>query len=235
MRADEVRVGDGALVVGRAGRDHLAARPGHAGAERRRREVQDELGARVAAAAHRPVGRPDVLADLSGEACRSRTRRRGRRAARRTRRRGREPGDSRAEKVRALVEDVVGGELLLRARDPRTCARGGRARQQLKSVAADADGRAPSANTVGERARGSRAKRLELAPLASRRTRATGRGPRAGSRPTTCSGNAATVTPSAPRPGEREQWSGWRRRRRWCDVRECKRGSGARLEDYAPR
>ena len=64
VRADEVRVGDGALVVGGARRDHLAARLGDAEPERGGREVDDDLGPRVAAAAHRPVGRPDVLADL---------------------------------------------------------------------------------------------------------------------------------------------------------------------------
>ena len=65
LRADQVRVGDRALVVGRARRDHLAAR--RRSTPRRNGEAErftHELGARVAAPAHRAVGRPDVLADL---------------------------------------------------------------------------------------------------------------------------------------------------------------------------
>jgi hypothetical protein len=64
VRADEVRVRDGRLVVARAGRDHLAARTDDAEAKRRRREVEHELGPCLAAAPHGPVRRPSVLAHL---------------------------------------------------------------------------------------------------------------------------------------------------------------------------
>ncbi len=55
LRADLVDVGDGALVIARARRDQLAPRTLDPDAEGRRREVADELGARVRAASHRPV------------------------------------------------------------------------------------------------------------------------------------------------------------------------------------
>jgi hypothetical protein len=67
LSADRVRVEQQRLVVGGAGREHLAPRRVDAHAIRRGRDVDDDLGARVAAAPHRPVGRPRVLADFDGD------------------------------------------------------------------------------------------------------------------------------------------------------------------------
>ena len=73
--------------------------PSTPSAERRRRDVDDDLGARVAAAAHRAVGRPDVLADLDRERRRSRT-----------------------SKTVVAEGHAVGVERPARARRARTCA-----------------------------------------------------------------------------------------------------------------
>ena len=86
LPADGVGVEQHRLVVGGARRQHLAPRRVDAHAVRRGRDVDDDLGARIAAPAHRPVRRPRVLADLDGDGRRSRTRRGSRRAARRRRR-----------------------------------------------------------------------------------------------------------------------------------------------------
>ena len=120
--------------------------------------LQDELGARVAAAAHGAVGRPDVLADLDGDRAEVEgvdaiaaedalgVEREARRAA----------GEG-----AALVEDVVRGELLLRgeAEDPAAVDE----RAAVEEVAPDADREADGEDGAvpGRLPR----EALELAPL----------------------------------------------------------------------
>ena len=65
--ADEVGVRDDGLVVARACRDHLPARVHDPDAERRRRQVADELCAGITATAHRSVRGPQVLAHFDRE------------------------------------------------------------------------------------------------------------------------------------------------------------------------
>src|SRR5690606_34692202 len=64
VAAHEIGVDDRALVVGRAGGDHLAARALYPGPKGRGGQVDHDLGPGVAAPPHGPVWRPDVLADL---------------------------------------------------------------------------------------------------------------------------------------------------------------------------
>ena len=97
VAADQVGVDDGRLVVGGAGRDHLPPGRQHA-------------GPRVAAAPHRPVGGPDVLAHLEADD----TEVEAEDLVAERRAVGLHRPERGAPGVGAgLVEDVVGGQLLL--------------------------------------------------------------------------------------------------------------------------
>jgi hypothetical protein len=68
LRADGIGVDQGDLIVRRAGGEHLLARRDDADAIGRGREVEDDLGAGIAAPTDGAVGGPGVLTDLHRDA-----------------------------------------------------------------------------------------------------------------------------------------------------------------------
>jgi hypothetical protein len=110
LGAHPVGVGERRLVVGRAGGKHLAVGRDHADAEGGGGDVDHHLRPRVAPPPHRAVRRPDVLADLDRQQAEVESE--DVVAQRHAAGIEGEPGGTAREGAR-LVEDVVGGELLL--------------------------------------------------------------------------------------------------------------------------
>ena len=112
VAAHQVGVHNRRLVVRCSGRDHLPARAHHASSIRRSRKVEDELGTAVAAPPHRPLWRPNVLADLERDGAEiERDDGVGEWRARRVEMHVRHP----AREGARFVEDVVGGQFFFGA------------------------------------------------------------------------------------------------------------------------
>ena len=135
----QVDVGNGRLIVGGAGGDHLPAGGQDPEAEGGGGEVQDQLRPSVAATAHRPVGGPEIFADLEGEGAKVGLEEEvteGDAVDRVD-----EPGAAAGEGA-PLVEDVVGGELLLghEAQDRAAVDQGGAVVEERPPGAGDPEG-----------------------------------------------------------------------------------------------